>query len=182
MIVSAEAAIRSAPEGSCLWSAIQRDDHPRELAVLIRETRAEIDRLAGGSIAMRVALLEEDGVFLVPILTRLRGGPPYEAWLNPEHEDARAALELLAEQSDLVVALYPPTGKPRILGVPSLLGATARRILDSVPPSKPAGDVEAARANSRWESAREAIYSRHPNAQSLWDSMDERDERGSGRS
>lgn len=166
LLVSAEAMIRTAPEGACLWSSIQRDDRPRELAVLIRESRSEIARLAGGSIAMRLALLEERGAILVPLLTRLRGGSPYEAWLNPEHAETRAALEFLAVQPDLVVALYPPTGKPRLLGVPSLLGPTARRILDGIAQLRPVGDPA-------WEAARERVYARHANAQSLWDSMED---------
>jgi hypothetical protein len=116
------------------------------------------------AIELRMAIIEERGVLLVPVLIRV-GAELYECWIN-HHADPQTqrVLGTLAIQERLVLHCYGEGGRARSLAVSNPHGAffaEAARRCASVPPW----------GMRDFDAARERIYRKHPTVKKLWGSL-----------
>lgn len=167
-LVDPQDVIRCAPVGSCVYSLARIDAGAEEVDFLIREETARVQAWQSPAIEFRMAVLEERGVLLVPVMIRV-GVELYECWINHHAEDAKTSrvLGTLAIQERLVLHCWGDAGaRIRSLAVSNPHGATwaeaAHRCAAAPPWSMRAFDV-----------ARDAVYRRHPTVMQLWSALGE---------
>ncbi len=150
--------LNTSPIGSMLpFMGRQTFDTPIEVIFGIREESCRIPFVKNNPIKIRTGVLEEVGVYLIPIVLRLcyEGSPTeyFESWLNIYPSDSFAAeiFRVLSRQRRIVLQFFGESSQiERILFLPNNIGYWLRLNLTQNPQQKWSYD--------EFDQAREQIY------------------------
>ncbi len=164
-----ENLIMTRPPGSAIFAKVKPRDGAYEVAFMVREESERIPVL-GKQVSLRVALLEQNGVGLVPILLSVGAEDKdiFETWLNYYALDKNGKkndhLELLSQQSRIPIVFYGESGRERSIQIKNNTKGGLVKILDKVSkfPGWSMRDFDVARGE---------IYSRYDTVRKLWNGL-----------
>jgi hypothetical protein len=170
MNVSPVFLIQTSPPGAMIY-ALAEAKGEELFALLIREEPERVARL-GKTVRVhtKTALIEQDGVGLVPLMVQIEDWEPFETWINyyqsqdgVDFREGRRVFRALTERDVLALAFYTPAEGRRI-AVRNSLAPTMREIARRL------------QAMSPWtmrafDAARDKLYARYPTVQDLWDML-----------
>ena len=166
--------LKGCPVGAMLpMISRQTNESPIEVAFGIREESQRIPFINNNPIAIRMAVLEEKGVFLIPIIIRLSYmgffTEYFECWLNIYPEDSIGAeiFRIISRQTRMVLQLLGDSGEiERIMILPHNYREYWSNLESVIDRSQSWSDEE-------FEQAREEIYKRFATPKDLFNHLGE---------
>jgi len=166
--------LRGCPVGAMLpMIGRQTYESPIEVVFGIREESQRIPFINNNPVAIRMAVLEEKGVFLIPIIIRLiyKGffTEYFECWLNiyPEDSIGTEIFRIISRQTRMVLQLFGDSGEiERIMILPHNYREYWSNLESVI-------DHRQSWSDEEFEQAREEIYKRFATSKDLFNHLGE---------
>jgi hypothetical protein len=162
-LIDVESMMATASPGAMIFGRVIADPATGwQTGLFIREDRDHIDRLGKNPVVeLRAGLMVEGRLGLVAVMARVNGRDLYESWWNYHAPGNRACFADLAGATTLPILFYTRR-RERVIGVACLpLAAffqTATKRLEAMRPW----------AMADFDRARERVYQRYPDPETLW--------------
>jgi len=163
--INSEQMIMRASPGTMIWSAVQIDDSPREIALFVREEPRYIAQLGPSpALEIRAAAFAEREAIPTVIMIKFNSDMLYECWINAhDGTGGREALDLLATQPRIPIIWYT-SKRERQTEIQNRMQMTFANFASMC-------DQSRAWTNAEFEVARNRIYARHSTPARLWQQL-----------
>ena len=171
MMADPVAVLLAMPHGSAVYSRMQIDGGPWEVAFLLREESVRIQKLGKEPpVEFRAGLLAQNEVLLIPVLIRVGPVRPeniFETWINVCQAGGNGPdiVKDLAAQERITIHFYDKRTEPeRSLQVYNSPRGFFETLAEQL-------EVISAWTMRQFDEARENIYRQYPEILDLWRSL-----------